>query len=368
MIELSRPAWAEIDLDAIAHNVQLTRSLIGPRVKLFGCVKADAYGCGRVPVARAFAAAGVDALAVADPYDVPLLRQAGLELPILLFASTLPEQAAAVATLRNVIVSVHDFPSLAAFAALPRSVDVYLKIDCGAARYGFIESQWREAFAALRRASNLRVRGIYAHPIDPEDRDAARRQGRTMDRACVLAAESGLQGFDRLFASSRFILGYPDLHYTAVDPGRLLLGHLPGEWAGMAQTRPVVRAIKSRIAQIQEHPDGAALSGVQHGGAVRAAVMPVGFSDGFPAAKLHDVLVCGQRAPVINYPRGIESTVIDVTDVAEAEVGSEVVLLGRQGDQEITPAELASSFGCSLFELMHRITRNTHKRFLGGGG
>ncbi len=360
MAELARPTWVEIDLDAIVHNVRLTRSLIGPGVKLFACVKADAYGCGLVPVARTVAEAGADALAVADPHDVEVLKGAGLTLPILLFSSTLPEQAAAVAAL-DAIVSIHDFPGLAAFAALSRRVDAFLKIDCSAVRYGFVASQWAEAFEAVKHARNLHLVGIYSHAINPEDSDGVRRQARTLDNAYELAVASGLKNLDRLFASSRFILAYPDLLYTAVDPGRLLLGQLPGEWAGRAQTRPAVRAIKSRITQIQEYPVDPAVRGTS---LLRAAVAPVGFADGFPANKPSDVLICGRRARVISNPRGIESTVMDVTDIPAAQVGAEVVLLGSQGAEQITGMDLASSFDCSLFELMYRLTKNTHKKYI----
>ena len=372
MPELHRPAWVEIDLDAVAHNVRLTRKLIGPKVKLFATVKADGMGFGLVPLARTAAEAGADALAVADPDDVIVLREAGLELPILLFVCTVPEQAADVAALENVIASVHDFPSLEAFTALDRPVDVFFKISCGGGRYGFEEEELAQAFAAARKAPNMRLKGIYTHPSSPEDPEFTRTQAESFERAFAEAATHGFTDLEKLAASSRVVIGFPEMHYTACDPGRMLVGYLPRPWDAMVATRPALRAIKSRITQVREHPAGKVIEGIQPGGdpvtlerAMRTAVVPIGFSDGFNALPpLGDVLVRGRRAPVLGR-RGIESTKIDVTDVPDAQVGSEVVLLGRQGDEEITALELSECLGLALAEIIYRLACNPRRVYVG---
>ena len=178
MDTLARPCWVEIDLGAVAHNVALARGLVGEHVRIYGVCKADAMGCGLVPIARTYADSGVDALAVADPADVVTLRDAGLTLPILLFASTLPEQAADVAAL-DVIPVVHDLPSLAAFAGLGRPIDVFFKIDCGMGRLGFTEHRWDDAFARAAAAPTLNLTGLYTHMSNPSiaRRRWSRRRG-----------------------------------------------------------------------------------------------------------------------------------------------------------------------------------------------
>ena len=363
-----RPAWVEIDLGAIAHNVRLTRELIGPKVKLFAVCKADAMGCGLIPVARTMAAAGADAFALSDPDDVPKLKSAGLTLPVFLFASTLPEQAAQVAAL-GAIVAVHDIPSLKAFAALDRPVEAFIKIDCGMGRLGFTEGQWRSAFEAAREAPMLRVRGLYTHMSKPEDREITRDQAARFERACADATAMGLRDLEKIGASSRVVLGYPEYHYTAVDPGRLLLGMLSPPWAHMLPLRPAVSAVKSRIIQLQHHPAGATL-GIGYGQPIasdrplRTAVAPIGFHDGLNhAPPLGEVLVCGRRAPVLGR-RSIEHSLIDVTEIPESEVGSEVVLLGRQGGEEITGDEFADSIGLPLLELLPRLARNARRIYV----
>ena len=363
-----RPAWVEIDLGAITHNVRLTRELIGPKVKMFAVCKADAMGCGLIPVARTMAAAGADAFALSDSDDVAKLRSAGLTLPIFLFASTLPEQAAEVAAL-GAIVAVHDFSSLEAFAALDRPVEAFIKIDCGMGRLGFAESQWRDAFELARNSPMLRVKGLYTHMSKPEDREITRDQAARFERACADATAMGFRDFERMGASSRVVLGYPEYHYTAVDPGRLLLGMLSPPWLDMMPMRPVVRALKSRIIQIQQHAAGATL-GIGYGKPIasdrplRTAVAPIGFHDGLNhAPPLGEALVCGRRAPVLGR-RSIEHSLIDVTEVPEAEVGSEVVLLGRQGGEEITGDALADSLGLPMIDLLPRLARSARRIYV----
>lgn len=368
MTVLARPSWVEVDLGAVRHNVRLTRELVGANIKIYGVCKANGMGCGLVPIARTYAAAGTDALAVSDPADVVTLREAGLTLPILLFASTLPEQAADVAGL-DVIPVVHDFPSLTAFAALDRPLDVFFKIDCGMGRLGFAEHQWDDAYARVVASNTLNLSGLYTHMSKPDDRKTSQEQAACFQRACQAAEAAGFRDLEKIAASSRIVLAYPEFHFTGVDPGRLLLGMLGAPWSGMAPMRPAVRAVKARIIQIQEHEKGAAL-GIGYGSPIvsdrklRTAVIPIGFSDGLNhAPPLGDVLVCGRRAPVLGR-RSIEFSLIDVTDVPEAEVGSEAVVLGRQGEEEIGAEELAGKLGVPMLELIWRLAQNTRRVYI----
>ena len=360
-----RNKWVEIDLGAVAHNLKLTRKLVGPKVKIYACVKADGLGCGLVPMALIAADSGADALAVMDANDVITLRRAGLTLPILLFSGTLPEQAAEIAKM-DVIPTVHDFPILEAFASIKRPVEIFIKIGRG--RYGFIESQWDDAFKAVRNASMLKVRGIYTHGFSDKP-DSMRNLGEMFERACAKATEFGFVDFEKMLACSRTVIGHPELHLTAVCPGRLLIGHLPKPWPEKAPIQPAVCAVKSRITQVQEYPAGSAPKFDYAGDEsllerpVRTAVAPIGHLDGLnKTPPLGKVLVDGCYAPVLS--RGVDSTVIDVTNVPKVEVGSEVVLVGHQGDEEITDHELAASVNLTVVELFVRLARNTHRVYL----
>jgi alanine racemase len=358
-----RPAWVEIDLDAVRHNVGVARRLAAG-ARIYAVCKGDGYGGGAVEVARAAVAGGAEALAVGSPADAVALRQHGLRCPILLYASTLPDDAAMVARL-GVTLTIHDFASLQAFAECGVEMPAFVKVDCGLGRLGFNPEDFAAAFARLAAARQVTLTGIYAHLALPEDSGAVDRQMRAFALACEQAEEAGFDGFERMVASSRVMLGYPELNLTAINPGRFILGMMEPPWSGRADCRPVVRAVKSRIIQIKDQPDGVIGYGgperVQ--GPVRAAVLPIGFGDGFPhLPPCHEVLVCGQRAPVLSR-RGIEHTVIDVTHIPDARIGGEAVLLGRQGDAEITAVELAQALKVPLLELLPRLARAAPQRY-----
>jgi len=362
-----RPAWVEIDLGAVRHNVGVARRLAGS-AKIYAVCKGDGYGGGVIEVARSAVAAGADALAVGAPADALALRKHGLRCSILLYAATLPEDAAAVARL-DVTVTVHDFPSLQAFAGLQTAVEAFVKVDCGLGRLGFNPEDFPTAFAQLAAAPSVRFGGIYAHLQMPEDDAAVSQQMRVFDAACQAAEQAGFAGFERMVASSRVMLGYAHLNLTAINPGRFILGMMEPPWADKADYRPVVRAVKSRIIQVKDQPEGTIGFGgpERREGKVRAAVLPIGFGEGFPhLPPCHEVLVCGQRASVLSR-RGIEHTVIDVTRIADAGIGSEAVLLGTQGPDEITAVELAQALNVPLLELLPRLARCAPRRYFDGG-
>ena len=361
-----RSSWVEIDLAGLRHNVALVRDRVGREVKIVAVIKSDGFGCGVVRTGQAAIAGGADALAVGDPRDVQAIRDAGVGAPILLYASTLPEAASDVASL-GATVTIHDAESLGAFAALNRPVEAYMKVETGLGRLGVNRHEWEGAFAAIARAKALRMTGIYTHLNAPEDRAAIEGQIAAFQRACACAEAAGLNDFTRMVASSHVVLGYPELNYDAVNTGRFLFGLVEGAWSEMAPTRPVIASIKSRIIQVKDFAVGSYVGFL--GGEVldrptRLAVLPIGFGDGFNhRPPLGEVLVEGIRAPVVGR-RGIEHTVVDVSAVAGVRVGGEAVLLGGQGTDRITGAELAGWLGLPQLELLPRLARTLPRVYL----
>ncbi|MDP6564633.1 MAG: alanine racemase [Alphaproteobacteria bacterium] len=361
-----RSSWVEIDLAALRHNVALVRDRVGPEVRIVAVVKSDGFGCGAARTGQAAIAGGADAVAVGDPRDVQAIRGAGVEAPILLYASTLPEAAAEVAAL-GATVTIHDAASLEAFAALNRPLDAYMKVETGLGRLGVNPDEWAGAFAAVDQARGLRLTGIYTHLNAPEDPDAIKRQIAAFQDACRAAEAAGLKDFTRMVASSHVVLGYPELDYDAVNTGRLLFGLVEGAWSGMAPARPVIAAVKSRVIQVKEFPAGSYV-GFLGGGSLeqptRLAVLPIGFGDGFNhQPPLGEALIEGRRAPVVGR-RGIEHTVIDVSGVPDVRIGSETVFLGPQGADRIDGAELAGWLGLPQFELLPRLARTLPRVYL----
>ena len=354
-----RPAWVEIDLGALKHNVGLVRQRVGPRVRVFAVVKSHGFGCGAGPAGRAAIAGGANALAVGDPEDVRDIRNQGIAAPVLLYASTPPDVAGEVAAL-GAIVTIHDLESLHAFAALDRPVEAFVKVEAGLGRLGVPPEHWPTVFETALRSDTLRLTGIYTHLNAPDDPDEIAQQIARYDDACRQAEEMGLTRLTRMVASSLVMLGYPDLRYDAVNPGRFLFGLVEGRWAQVDAARPVIAAVRSRVIQVKEFSAGETvgfLGSKPLQRATRLAVLPLGFGDGLNhLPPLGELLVEGERAPIIAR-RGIEHAVIDATGIPAVRVGSEAVLLGRQGDDEITAAELAGWLKLPVLELLPRLAR-----------
>jgi alanine racemase len=362
----ARPAWSEIDLDALAHNVRVIRAMLRPTDRFYAVCKNDAYGCGAHESARTMLEAGADAFAVSDPADAQRIRAAGIDAPILLYASTCPDQADAVADL-GLIATVHDFSGLAALTRVKRTVDVHVEVDCGYGRLGFTPGEWDEAFCTLRAAPNLRVVGLYTHIANVEVQAAVAAQADLFKRAAAAAEGAGLRNLERMAASSRVMLGYPELNLNAVNPGRMLYGMIEDPWRGHADLRPVIRAIKSRVLQVKTIPASFPFDDPRHKaapGTLRTAVIAFGFKDGLPREPAGGtVLVRGRRARILG-ARATEHTVIDVTDIPGVEAGDDVVIVGQQGDETISGHEAVATYKMAMIELLPRMTLNTVRTYV----
>jgi alanine racemase len=366
----TRPAWSEIDLDALAHNVRTIRGLLAPGVRFYAVCKNNAYGCGARECARTMLDAGADAFAVSDPEDAARIRAAGVTAPILLYASTTPDAAAAVAEL-NLIVTIHDFDGLETYNRAGRPIEAHIEFDCGYGRLGFTPDQWSAVFERLRGAKNLRVAGLYTHLSAVEDAAAVKPQAELFGRAAGMAREAGFDKLELMAASSRVLLGYPELNLTAVNPGRMLYGMIEAPWRNHADLRPVIRAVKSRVLQVKTIPADFPFDDARHmaaPGTLKIAVVAFGFKDGLPRQPAGGtVLVRGRRARIIGV-RNTEHMTIDVTDIQDAAAGDEVVIVGSQGGETIDGHEAVATYKMAMIELLPRMTLNTPRLYFGGTG
>lgn len=363
-----RPAWAEIDLDALASNVRKIRSLIGPDVRFYAVCKNNAYGCGAAECAATMLHAGVDAFAVSDPEDAERIRDAGIHAPILLYGATTPDQAEAIADL-GLIVTIHDQQGLEAFEQLQRSVQVHVEVDCGYGRLGFVPEEWPAVFERLQQARHLEVIGLYTHLVRAEDKLAIDRQVQRLERAIADARAAGFQDLETMAASSRILLGYPELNLTAINPGRALYGMMEQPWLDGLTFDPVIRSIKSRVLQVKTLPADFEVDDARHmadPGRLKTAVIAFGFKDGLPAQPDGGtVLVRGQHARIIA-GRATEHTILDVTDIPDVVPGDEVVLVGAQGGDRITAAQAVQFYGMPMIELMARMSLSVPRIYSGG--
>ena len=347
-----RPSMLEIDLDAAAHNVRAVRQLVGPERKVFAVVKADGYGFGAAEMGAVFARNGADYLALADLSEGVRLRQRGITVPILVYPNSLPT-AAADALAHRLVPTLVDLESARAYSqAASGPCPVFVKVDVGLERLGVPAEQAVKVVLAMLELPHLTLGGLCAHPHAEVGGDPAYAEWQT-GRFTGVVDELEARGVRvpvRLLAASPFVLRFPQTYLNAVDPGRMLYGiTFPGETPPLP-LRPVLRALATRVIAVKElapRERFAEQAPFPVTGPMRLGVVPMGSADGLRWLHAGRVLVRGRAVPLVGTP-SLEHTRIDLTGVPDAAVGDEVIVIGRQGELEITPAEVAAHHGLGL--------------------
>ena len=361
---LLRPTTLEIDLDAAAANVRAVRQLVGPGRKIFAVVKADGYGHGAAEL-------GADALAVADLGEGIRLRRRGIVTPILVYPNSLPE-AAPDAVAHALIPTLVDLDGARAYAeAATGPCDVFVKVDVGLERLGVPAEQAVKTVTAMLELPRLRLAGLCAHPHAPDGADPAYAEWQ-LGRFTAVVDELEARGVPvptRLLAASPFVLRFPQTYLNAVDPGRMLYGiTFPGETSPVP-LRPTLRALTTRVIALKEltpRERFAELAPFPLTAPMRLGVIPIGSADGIAWLHAGRVLVRGRVASIVAGP-SLEHTRIDLTEVPESRVGDEVVIIGRQGDAEITAAEVAQAHGLGLHHVATTVGPRVARVYLAGG-
>jgi alanine racemase len=357
-----RPVWAEIDLDAVRANVRTLAGIARPAA-LMAVVKADGYGHGAVPVARAALDAGAAWLGVALVEEGAELRAAGIDAPVLVLSE--PPAAAAPAVvalgLTPVVYTAAGIEALAKAVADSGAdpLAVHLKVDTGMNRVGCTIDAAGVLAESIAARSELRLEGVLTHlavadepgnPYTDEQLDrfdavleALRAAGVSFD--LVHAANSaGLLEFGE---RARFDLVRCGITVYGVPPAPALAGRVP--------LRPAM-ALKARVSHVKRLGAGERVSygltyTMPRDGTV--ATVPIGYADGVPralSARGGEVLVGGARRPIAGTVT-MDQLMVDVGD-DPVEVGDEVALLGRDGDAEITADEWASRLGTIGYEIV----------------
>ena len=346
-----RPNRFEIDLGAIAECTRSIRRLVGPGVTLFAALKCNAYGFGLEPVARTVLAAGADAISVVDRGNAIALRRAGVDAPILVYPGSVEDDSAVRAVEANdLIPTLVDMESARLYSRhATRDIRVAVKLDIGQERLGFSAEEAVDAVAAIAALPRLKVHILNSHPNVPANGSPAYRdwQLARFGTACERIAARGIDVPLRMIASSKLLAITGGMTLNAVDPGQMFFGPLkadgdvPWPTARQAFARLSSRLIHVRTLHRSEFIEQAPF--VVRPGMV-LGVVPIGFADG--ASECHGgvVLVRGRRAPILGSP-SLEHLRIDLSDVPGAAVGDEVVLVGTQGGDRITPQEVVKARG-----------------------
>jgi alanine racemase len=366
----SPETWVEVDLDAVVANARALRRRVDRRTGILAVVKSDAYGHGATHVGASLESSGVVAgLVVGKVAEGLALRQAGVRAPIVAMAPSFAGRHADVvaANLLPVIASEADLLGFGSAARARRvPLRAHLDIDTGMARAGSRVDDLQAFLEIAARFPEVVITGMCTHLAAADSTDPAItiRQLALFERAKRIVRAAGHAPTMFHAANSAATVRHPQAHFTHVRPGIALYGgDAP---SGLVQS-PTLR-LCTRIAQLRSVPVGETASygcGWQAQRETRIATLPIGYADGYPRRLAGaEVLVRGRRCPIIG-SICMEMMLVDVTDVgADVLTGDEVVLIGRQGDDEIGVIELAQRAGSIVEEILCGIARSVPRRYL----
>ena len=363
-----RPTRAEVNLAHLRHNLRhVQRAAGGARV--WAVLKADGYGHGAKAVARTLERAGASGVCVALLEEGIELRQAGIQVPILITGGHYG-RAWGELLRHDLTPVVHDPAQLESLAdevkfAGAEPLNIHVKIDTGMARLGIAPKDVIAMAKALHRFPEVKLQGLMTHfaCADSSDPESIHHQLDLFEEATLAMREAGIVPALRHAANSAAIFNSPRACLDVVRPGIALFGVQPS--VGLCpELRPVMR-VRSEVVALRDLPAG---SPVGYGRTFlttrpsRIATVPVGYADGFSRALSNrgTLLVRGKRAPVVGAV-SMDMTMLDVTEIDDVRVGDECVVLGAQkgtlGQDEITAEEIANTLGTIPWEVLTDISR-----------
>lgn len=372
-----RRTWAEVDLDALAHNYRQARRMIGAGVRYLGVVKADAYGHGAVQVGRKLEALGADYLAVSSLDEARELRHGGISMPILILGHTPPEMVPELIRhhiTQTVSARAKAEEYSAAAAACGGTLRVHIKVDTGMSRLGFLVRGEHfdggvEAIAASCRLPHLEAEGIFTHfaaadEDDPGSEAYTREQFDVFQRVLAALADRGQTFAIRHCANSGALARYPEMYLDMVRPGIALYG--AGADAQRLDLRPVM-TLKSCVSTIKIFdPD----TDISYGRTyrtrekTRVGVLPIGYADGLFRGLSGRMSVWTEEGPAPVLGRiCMDMTMVNLTGLSHVHVGDAVELFGQRQRVDV----LAEIPGTIPYELTCAVSKRVPRLYLENG-
>ncbi len=368
---------AEIDLDAVDFNIKSIIKRVGGRAKIIGTVKADAYGHGAVEVAEVLAENGVDMFSVAMIDEGINLRNNGIKAPILVLGLTPPEYVKE-AVEYDLIQTVSDYNTAEAISKAAKELNkkavIHIKIDTGMGRIGFRPK--KEAFDEIENISkleNIEINGIFTHFCTSDEKDKTFTYTQR-DRFVYAVTELEKRGINipiKHASASAGLMDFDDLFFNAVRPGIILYGYYPSDDV-MKDRLPLkpVMSLKSYVMYIKNIENGDTIG---YGRTYMAdekrtiATIPAGYADGYNRLLSNKgyVLVNGKRAPL----KGricMDQCMADITGI-NVKQWDEVVLMGKQGNEEITADEIAKEIGTISYEVLCMVSKRVPRVYIKNG-
>lgn len=350
---MEKRTWAEVDLDAIAHNIREIRKITNKEAQIMAVVKADAYGHGFLETTKTLLDNGADRLAVAVLQEGTQLRKSGVDVPILILGASAPEDAEDLIEF-GITPTVFDYEFAKALSDTAKKrgtvTKVHIKLDTGMTRIGFVindedNTEIINTIIKISKLPYLEIEGIFSHFSTSDEYDSAytlMQFDRFMGVVNALE-EKGLKIPIRHICNSAGIMMYPQMHLDMVRPGVILYGMYPSNEVDKSRLNLIpAMTIKSTLTLVKEVEAG---RGVSYGKeyitdkTTKIATVPIGYADGYlrKIAKKGKMLVNGTEVPIIGRIC-MDQCMIDVTNVHNIDKGDEVIVFGKD---KITIDDLA---------------------------
>ena len=368
-----RPTVGEVDLGALEFNYLQIRKRIPVGVKILAVVKADAYGHGAIPVSLKLEKLGVEYFGVAIPEEGVELRKGGVKAPILVLGGIFGGEVDQIFRFRltPVIFRKDSLEILSREAERrKRKVKAHLKVDTGMGRLGVPFNLWHDFLKEVKRFPKIEIEGILSHfSMTDEEKNFTQDQWRSFQRAVTMAEEMGIFCQCLHMASSAIVTAFPAYSSKLVRPGIMLYGSYPSPaFRDLIPLKPIM-ALKTRIHFLKWVPLGTRIS---YGGTFTTkrksliATLPIGYADGYSRrlSNRGEVLIHGKRASVVGKVC-MDFIMVDVTDISHVSVGDEVILMGRQGKEQITPEEIADKIDSISYEVLCSVGKRVPRIYKG---
>lgn len=370
--------WIELSQENLIHNTEVLRSFCGRKTSLSALLKANAYGHGIEPMAELFSKAGIDCFIVHSFDEAMRVKATGFGKRILLIGPQTEEQlkTSLQKGFEIILYTLEALEILKNFSkSFNKPIKLHVKIETGTQRQGVLLKELPSFLQELKKLKNLRLKGISSHFANIEDTSDTtyyKHQMALFNQAHALFIREGLVPEERHIACSAAVLLYPETLLERARPGIALYGYLSSPELAFALKLPKplkpVLSWKTRIAQIKNVEQN---EGVGYGltykttRETRLGILPIGYYDGFDRrfSNLAYVLVRGKRAPV----RGricMNLCMVDLTDIPEACVMDEVILIGREGKEILTADHLATWSNTISYEILARLNPSIPKRIV----
>jgi alanine racemase len=359
-IRSGRPTVGEVDLAALEFNYRQIKKRIPEGVKILAVVKADAYGHGAIPVSLRLEKLGVEYLGVAIPEEGTELRKAGVKAPILVLGGIFGRDVDQIFRFRlTPVIFKKDSLKILSHEAerRGRKLRVHLKVDTGMGRLGVPLDLWPDFLKEVRRSPKVEIEGILSHfSMMDEEMDFTQGQWKAFQGAAATAQGLGISCQYLHVASSATLTAFPAYCAKLVRPGIMLYGSYPSPaFQSLVPLKPVM-TLKTHIHFLKRVPPGTRIS---YGGTFTTkreslvATLPIGYADGYSRhlSNRGEVLIREKRAPVVGKVC-MDFIMVDVTDIPRVSVGDEVILMGKQGKEQITTEEIAQKINSISYDVL----------------